>query len=193
MADADPAPARESPSAAQLRVLMEHLNKFNPAFTEVSQGVADRRAGDRKSRVNAAVAELTPLLPLADTPYVAGYHTPQARIHTMAVAINNRNIDHTQFMPIRRLVNTDDAQNILPYVIYRLNDAGVNRAAEKVAALYVASRLPTIEVPPTMHQLSQRSRDIQRLLREYMRRFHGALDTTEQEQRLLTSVRDGRR
>ena len=194
MADAAPAsapdPTHETPSAAQLRVLMEHLNQFNPVFSEVAKGVADRRAGDRKTRVDIAVAELIPLLPLADTPpHLGGFQHPESRVANMAVAVHNRKMPDDVLMPVRRLVNSDDAHSVLADTIRELHRRGVQNAPERVAAMYIASRLPKIEPPLTMRKLTKRTQEIRRLTGEFDRRLHGAIQGMQEEKVLQSVVR----
>jgi len=184
------APARDAPSAAQLRVLMEHLNRINPAFTEIAKGVADRRAGDRKARVNTAVAQLTPLLPLADTPHhMEDYELPANRVANMAVAVHNRKVPDEDLLPVRQLVNSDDAKSVLADAIRELHQQGVPNAPERVAALYIASQLPKIKGAPTMRQLSHRTREIRRLTGEFDRRLHGAIWGMQEERGVQDVVR----
>ena len=194
MADAAPAsvhdPAHETPSAAQLRVLMEHLNRFSPVFSEVAKGVADRRAGDRKTRVDIAVAELTPLLPLADTPpHMGRFQLPESRVASMAVAIHNQKVPDDMLMPVRRLVNSDDAKSVLADAIRELHRRGVQYAPERVAALYIASRLPKIDGQLTMRKLTARTQEIRRLTSEFDRRLHGAIQGLQEERGLQGAVR----
>jgi len=194
MADAAPAsvhdPAHETPSAAQLRVLMEHLNRFSPVFSEVAKGVADRRAGDRKTRVDIAVAELTPLLPLADTPpHMGRFQLPESRVASMAVAIHNQKVPDDVLIPVRRLVNSDDAKSVLADAIRELHRQGVQYAPERVAALYIASRLSKIEGQLTMRKLTKRRQEIRRLTSEFDRRLHGAIQGLQEERGLQGAVR----
>jgi len=199
MADAAPAsvhdPAHETPSAAQLRVLMEHLNRFSPVFSEVAKGVADRRAadrraGDRKTRVDIAVAELTPLLPLADTPpHMGRFQLPESRVASMAVAIHNQKVPDDMLIPVRRLVNSDDAKSVLADAIRELHRRGVQYAPERVAALYIASRLSKIEGQLTMRKLTKRRQEIRRLTSEFDRRLHGAIQGLQEERGLQGAVR----
>ena len=188
MADADP--ARAELSEAESKALMVELDRFNPAFADVLNTVADRRAGDRKARVDAAAAELTPLLPLADTPQqLAGYQLPGSQVATMAVAVHNRKVPDATLMPVRRLVNTDDSKSVLADVIRKLYRQGVQNAPERVAALSIASRLPKIEGMPTMRQLSERTREIRRLSDEFDRRLRGAIREMRNEKWLQDALR----
>lgn len=169
---------------------MEHLDRINPAFTEIAKGVPDRRAGDRKARVDAAIAELTPLLPLADTPqHLGGYQLPGFQVSAMAVAVHNRNVPTDVLMPVQRLVNSDDDTSVLADVIRKLQQQGVQNAPERVAALYVASRLPKIEGAPTMRQLTVRTKEINRLTAEFDHRLRGAIRGMQDERRLQDAVR----
>lgn len=187
---ADAVPTRETPSDAQLRVLMEHLDRINPAFTEIAKATADGRVGDRKARVDAAVAELIPLLPLADTPpHLGGYQLPGSQVATMAVAVHNRKVPDDVLIPVRRLVNSEDDKSVLADAIRKLHRQGVQDAPERVAALYIASRLPKIDPPLTMRKLTERTKEIHRLTGEFDRRLQGAIRGLQEEGRLQSAVR----
>lgn len=169
---------------------MEHLNQINPAFAEVAKGVADRRAGDRKSRVDTAVAELTPLLPLANIPpHMGGYQLPEFRLANMTVAIHNQKVADEVLMPVRRLVNSDNAKSVLADAIRKLHQQGVHDAQERVAALYIASTLPKIVGSPTMRQLTHRTREIRRISKEFDRHMQGAVEELQEEKGLQDAVR----
>jgi hypothetical protein len=188
MADADPAHANLS--EAEAKALMDDLDRFNPAFTEAVNAVADRRAGERKARVNAAVAELTPLLALADTPqHLGGYQLPGFQVAAMATAVHNQKVPDATLMPVRRLVNADDDKSVLADVIRELHRQGVQNAPERVAALYIASRLPKIEGTPTMRQVTERTREIRRLSDEFDRRLRGAIREMRKEKWLQDALR----
>jgi len=182
--------ARETPIDAELGVLMKQMGRFAPAFDEIAKGVADGRSGDRKARVDTVVAEIAPLLPLADTPpHLGGYQLPGMQTTTMAAAVHNRKVPDDVLMPVRRLVNTPDATNILPDVIRELQRQGVQNPTGRVAALYIASRLPKIDGTPTMRQLTHRTREIHRLAQEFDRRLGGAVRGMQEEQGLQNAVR----
>jgi len=165
---------------------MEHLDRFNPAFTEVAKGVADSRAGDRKARVNAAIAELTPLLPLTYTSqqHLGGYQLPGSQVATMAVTVHNQKVSDNVLLPVQQLVNSDDANSVLADVIQKLQEQRVQNAPERVAALYIASILPKIKGTPNMRQLTHRTREIRRLAQEFHRRLHGAIRGSQEEKGL---------
>ena len=126
--------------------------------------MASSKAKDRESRINAAVAELTPLLPLTDVPPSMLKNpppeTPESRIVDMVQRILKLKKPVDTFKPVQRVVDSDGAESVLDDTIRELHLRGVNHALERVAALYVAYRLSKEE------HGSSRQRGNARLLRK---------------------------
>ena len=140
--------------------------------------MASSKAKDHQSRINAAVAELIPLLPLTDVlPSMLKNPPPEtqeSRVVDMVQRILKYKKPDDTLIPVQRVVDSDGAESVLDNTIQELHQQGVKHALERVAALYIAYRLSK-EHGSSMRRGNARlfRKQIQTLISDFNRRLTG--------------------